>query len=111
MSLFEFYLLAAGLLCIHLQLLHLFHLSRACLKYILLKANKTEDLACVVGCCQLSPVKVLSRASECAHLCFSHNLLVACLKERQPQRVMVACFQSEHQCQRSRALNRQGVHH
>lgn len=39
---------AAGLLCIHLQLLVLFHLK--CLKCILLKPYKTGDSAHVVGC-------------------------------------------------------------
>lgn len=64
-----------------------FHLKRGCLKYILLKANKTGDLAGAVGCCRLSPVKVLSQASECVHLCLIHNLLVArCKLERKTRR-------------------------
>ena len=62
---------------------------------------ETEDLACVIGCCQLPPVRGPSRASECVHLWSVHNLLVASLRERLSQRAKLACFQYEHQCWRS----------
>lgn len=89
-----------------------FYQKLACLKYILLKANKTGNLACVVSCCRLSPVNIPSPVN--VFICASSIIYLypnVSLKERWSQRVMLACSQSEHQCLWSWALNQRGVHH
>lgn len=71
------------LLCIHLQSLARFIWNEPVSNISGSNPTRQGIFARVVSCCRLSPVKVLSQASECVHLCLIHNLLVShCKPER-----------------------------